>query len=588
STTIESPETEGNLTIPQEYQDLAEVFSKEKATQLPPSTGSGIAPYLPGARPTLSPRRKPGPWKGTSVRPWHRGTYAPPHPQHQQACSLLRKRTGLRPCVDYQGLKEKLVKYPYPLPLVPVALEQVREAQYFMRLDLHSAYNLIRIREGDEWKTDFSTSSGHNEYLVLLYGLFQAYIDEVLRAFLARSVIAYVDDILIYSASFDQHVCDVCKMLRTLLENQFYCKIEKFEFHCRQETPSDETGAGGVEALAGGSKTPLRCHYRPQEPQEYLQSAKRLNSRQARCSLFFFRFVFCVTYRPGEKYVRADVLSPLHHAEAWSSSQEPILPPACFMGAITWDIDCSKKTANAHPQCPPNWLYVPLKHRSDLITWAHTSVGTGHSGSTRTTQLLSARYWWPTMHREVVRYVSSCTNCAHSKTPCTPSAGKLIPLPMPWQLWSHVSRDFITDLPASEENTTILVVVDRFSKMTGESVHLKAVEGTTGKAKYYREPNIKLPSLGQWPSGESKPGGYQPPVYPWNPPVSDQPSVEQWCQGSEQVWEETHRRLHSAIAAYKRKADWKRAATPPFKPGQKVWVTTREGKMGPLGKLRAK
>ncbi|KAK1792895.1 hypothetical protein P4O66_001627 [Electrophorus voltai] len=83
---------------------------------------------------------------------------------------------------------------------------------------------------------------------------------------------------------------------------------------------------------------------------EYLQTTKRLNSRQARWFLFFSRIVFRVTYRLGEK--RADELSQQHHAEAQSSSQEPVLPPSCFLAAVTWDIDRSIEAMNPHPQCP--------------------------------------------------------------------------------------------------------------------------------------------------------------------------------------------------------------------------------------------
>ncbi|KAK1795654.1 hypothetical protein P4O66_001149 [Electrophorus voltai] len=83
---------------------------------------------------------------------------------------------GLRPCVDYRGLHK------------------------------------LQVKEGDEWKTALSTSTGHYEYLVLPSGLamassiFQAYINKVLREFLGRSVVAYIDDILIYSSSWNQHV----------------------------------------------------------------------------------------------------------------------------------------------------------------------------------------------------------------------------------------------------------------------------------------------------------------------------------------------------------------------------------------------
>jgi len=71
-----------------------------------------------------------------------------------------KKDGGLRPSINYRGLNTVTVKYRYPLPLVPSALEQLREARIYTKLDLRSAYNLIRIREGDEWKTAFITTRG--------------------------------------------------------------------------------------------------------------------------------------------------------------------------------------------------------------------------------------------------------------------------------------------------------------------------------------------------------------------------------------------------------------------------------------------
>lgn len=79
-----------------------------------------------------------------------------------------KKGGGLRTCTDYRNLNKITVKYPYPLPLVPAALEQLCEAftfliyftSFFTKVDLRSAYNLIRIKKGDEWKTAFSTTTG--------------------------------------------------------------------------------------------------------------------------------------------------------------------------------------------------------------------------------------------------------------------------------------------------------------------------------------------------------------------------------------------------------------------------------------------
>lgn len=80
---------------------------------------------------------------------------------------VKKKDGGLQQCIDYRGLNEVTVKYRYPLPLVPAALEMLRTACYFTKLDLRNAYNLIRIRSGDEWKTAFSTTSGQYEYRVM-------------------------------------------------------------------------------------------------------------------------------------------------------------------------------------------------------------------------------------------------------------------------------------------------------------------------------------------------------------------------------------------------------------------------------------
>ncbi len=115
------------------------------------------------------------------------------HPSTSPAASVFffveKKDGGLRPCIDYRGLNSITIKNRYPLPLVPSALEQLREATICTKLDLRSAFNLIRIREGDEWKTAFITTRGHYEYSVMPYGLanapsvFQSFISPFAREF---------------------------------------------------------------------------------------------------------------------------------------------------------------------------------------------------------------------------------------------------------------------------------------------------------------------------------------------------------------------------------------------------------------------
>ncbi|KAK3566607.1 hypothetical protein QTP86_001486 [Hemibagrus guttatus] len=150
---------------------------------------------------------------------------------------VAKKDGGLWPCIDYRALNKITVKFTYPLPLVPTALERLRGTTVFSKLDLRSAYNLIRIREGDEWKTAFVTPTGHYEYLVMPYGLangpsvFQDFMHEVLRDFLHKFVLVYIDDIFIYSRSMADHQRHIMEVLRRLRTYHLFLKAEKCLFH---------------------------------------------------------------------------------------------------------------------------------------------------------------------------------------------------------------------------------------------------------------------------------------------------------------------------------------------------------------------
>ncbi|KAI2644022.1 Transposon Ty3-I Gag-Pol polyprotein [Labeo rohita] len=111
--------------------------------------------------------------------------------------------------------------------LFPPALEQLRSAKYFTKLDLRNAYSLICIRERDEWKMAFFTTSGHYEYWVMPFGLvntlsvFQVFINNVFRD------MPIMDDILVYSNSLETHINHVQAVLQHFISHQLYVKAEK-------------------------------------------------------------------------------------------------------------------------------------------------------------------------------------------------------------------------------------------------------------------------------------------------------------------------------------------------------------------------
>uniref|UniRef100_A0A3B1IV37 Gypsy retrotransposon integrase-like protein 1 n=1 Tax=Astyanax mexicanus TaxID=7994 RepID=A0A3B1IV37_ASTMX len=632
STSVESPEVSDPIVIPPEYSDFLEVFSKENATKLPPHRSYDCAidlvegATLPKARVyplTLDEEKAMNDYVTEALA---QGFIRPSKSPVGSGFFFVKKKDGgLRPCIDYRGLNAITKKFAYPLPLIPSALEQLRTASYFTKLDLRSAYNLIRIREGDEWKTAFTTTNGHYEYQVMSYGLanapavFQSFMNDVFRDMIGKYVTLFIDDILIYSPDLESHVKHVHSVLQKLLDNNLYAKAEKCEFHLQRvaflgyvissqgvlmddskvdavtswpvpqsikdlqrflgfanfyrrfirnfsaiaapltaltknatkvlkwspeadkafqelkaafvsapilkhpnpdlpfvvEVDASNTGIGAVLSQRSGSPPklhPVAFFSKKMSPAErnygigdrellavklaleewrhwlegaahpftvltdhknleYLRTAKRLNPRQARWSLFFSRFNFSISFRPGNRNTKADALSRVFSSPddtCHASEPEPILPPTVKVAAIRWELDdlIQKSQVNTRiPEgCPPHKIYVPEQFRDQLIGWAHAALTSGHPGVTRTLQLISARYWWETMRADVQTFVVSCSVCAQCKTPKTLPAGKLCPLPVPERPWSHIAVDFVTDLPESEGYTTILTVVDRFSR----------------------------------------------------------------------------------------------------------------------------
>ncbi|KAI2644393.1 Transposon Tf2-6 polyprotein [Labeo rohita] len=201
---------------------------------------------------------------------------------------------------------------------------------------------------------------------------------------------------------------------------------------------------------------------------EYIRTAKRLNSRQARWALFFGRFDFTLSYRPGPKNINPDSLSRIFDRSDRPSTPKCIFPEALIVSTLTWEVESKVETAlqGVTPPvgCPPNRLFVPEGLRSEVIQWGHCSNVACHPGVNHTTHLVKQRFWWPFMARDVRSFVLACSVCATGKTSNRPPDGLLQPLPIPSRPWSHIALDFVTALPPSQGNTVVLTVVDRFSK----------------------------------------------------------------------------------------------------------------------------
>ena len=628
-TTTQSPPKPVDLTsVPSAYHHLQEVFSKDRALSLPPHRPydccinllSG-ASYPSSKLYNLSKPERDA-MEAYITDSLKTGLIRPSSsPLGAGFFFVAKKDNSLRPCIDYRGLNYITIKNKYPLPLIDSAFGPLHEATIFTKLDLRNAYHLVRVKEGDEWKTGFNTPLGHFEYLVMPFGLtnapavFQALINDVLRDMLNRFVFVYLDDILIFSRNLEEHIQHVSLVLKRLLENKLYVKAEKCTFHVDSvsflgfivekgqiktdpakvqavaewptptsrkqlqrflgfanfyrrfirdyskvatpltrltsvkipfgwspaaeaafsklkflfssapvlihpdstaqfvvEVDASDSGVGAVLSQRTASDQKLHpCAFFSRQLtsaeknydvgnrellavvlalQEwrhwlegsihpfivwsdhknlsYLQSARRLNSRQARWALFLGRFNFTLTFRPGTRNIKPDALSRQFASPVEDAVGNTILPSSCVVGAAGWEIEGvvqgAQKDQPVPHGCPPNRLFVPPSARSPVLQWGHSSRISCHPGFHRTLTLVQQRFWWPSMTADTKLFVSACSVCARSKASHQAPAGLLRPLPIPHRPWSHIAVDFVTGLPPSEGNTVILTIVDRFSK----------------------------------------------------------------------------------------------------------------------------
>jgi hypothetical protein len=115
--------------------------------------------------------------------------------------------------------------------------------------------------------------------------------------------------------------------------------------------------------------------------------------------------------------------------------------------------------------CWKNRIYIPGGLRKRRIMSEQDLKVAGHFRRERTLKLVTRNFYWTNMECDIRKYCNECDNCQRTKTPRHAKHGLLHPLEIACKPWTHISSDFITDLPESEGATIILVVVDRFTKM---------------------------------------------------------------------------------------------------------------------------
>ena len=150
---------------------------------------------------------------------------------------FVKKKDGsMRLCIDYRELNKLTIKNKYPLPRIDDLFDQLKGAKYFSKIDLRSGYHQLKIKPQDIPKTAFRTRYGHYEFLVMSFGLtnapaaFMDLMNRIFKEYLDKFVIVFIDDILIYSKTKEDHAEHVRTALEILRKKKLYAKLLKCEF----------------------------------------------------------------------------------------------------------------------------------------------------------------------------------------------------------------------------------------------------------------------------------------------------------------------------------------------------------------------
>ncbi|KAE8206768.1 hypothetical protein CF327_g7494, partial [Tilletia walkeri] len=238
-----SEDTAIRASLPETYHDYVDVFRKSSADRLPePRHYDHKIPLQPDTTPPCGPIYSVSEGEHQELRNYlkenlDKGFIRPSSSPAGAPVLFVPKPDGtFRMCVDYRGINNITVKDRYAIPKIDDLLDRIRGSTIFSKIDLRGAYNLLRIFEGEEWKTCFRTRYGSYEYLVMPFGLcnapssFQRFMNDIFRDMVDVFVVIYLDDILIFSKTATEHEQHVKRVLERLRSTNLFAKAEKCEF----------------------------------------------------------------------------------------------------------------------------------------------------------------------------------------------------------------------------------------------------------------------------------------------------------------------------------------------------------------------
>ncbi|KAE8719061.1 cytochrome P450 78A7-like [Hibiscus syriacus] len=445
-----------------------------------------------------------------------------------------KKHDGsLRMYIDYRALNKLTVKNKYPIPLIADLFDQLGGARWFTKLDLRSGYYQVRIAEGDEPKTTCVTRYDSYEYLVMPFGLTNApatfctlmnktleeHVEHLRQVFLVlRDNELYVKE---EKCSFSQtevpflgHIVGGGKIwmdrdkiraieewkvptnvmeLRSFLGWDWSPKCQSAFDELKlamisepvlvlpDHTKSFEVFTDASDIAIGGVLM--------QEGHPVAYESRKLNETERRYTVHekeMTAVVHCL--RTWRYYLLRSkfIVFTDNVANSYFLTQKKLSPNRRYnmelVSMPTGQMRERIKEGLSHDPMAISLIELATEGlRKELMKECHDSKWTGHPGIHWTLALIAEHYYWPHMGNDVEAYVKTCLVCQQDKIEQKKPAGFLQPFPIPERPWESLSMDFIVGLPVTEGFSSIMVVIDRFSKygtfISASKVHWEVLEG---------------------------------------------------------------------------------------------------------------